>query len=464
MTSEQADAPVTLMKDAPWAQRESIRQTDTAAFDVVGVGLGPSNLALAIAIDEHNSKDADRPLSVRFLERQPSFGWHKGMLLEDTTMQVTFLKDLVTLRNPTSSRTFVNYLHQHGRLAAFINQRDFFPSRIEFHDYLEWAAGSIRDSVTYGRCVVSISPEHGANGEVQSFAITSQDASSGDALETLTATNVVLGTGIVPRLPDGVEQSATVWHSSQLLLNVSGRRQEHQPETVAIVGSGQSAAEAAAFLHHQFPEAEILCLMSKYGYTPADDSPFVNSIFDPSGLDLFYDADEAAKQRIFELHANTNYSVVDKPLIDELFRRAYREAVSGRRRLRMLPLRRFESVSPSGAGQSVEVTNLLDGTTEAHAADIVVFATGYRPMDSRGLFGDFGASFQLGRMGLPAVSRSHRIKYSGGFHTAGVYVQGGTEHSHGLSSSLLSNVPVRAGEILADILRVQEEASDVRPR
>jgi L-ornithine N5-oxygenase len=34
---------------------------------------------------------------------------------------------------------------------------------------------------------------------------------------------------------------------------------------------------------------------------------------------------------------------------------------------------------------------------------------------------------------------------------AAVYLQGGTEHTHGISSSLLSNTAVRAGEILASI-------------
>jgi L-ornithine N5-oxygenase len=35
---------------------------------------------------------------------------------------------------------------------------------------------------------------------------------------------------------------------------------------------------------------------------------------------------------------------------------------------------------------------------------------------------------------------------------AGIYVQGATEHTHGLSSTLLSNVAVRSGEIAASIV------------
>ena len=35
---------------------------------------------------------------------------------------------------------------------------------------------------------------------------------------------------------------------------------------------------------------------------------------------------------------------------------------------------------------------------------------------------------------------------------AGIYLQGATEHTHGIGSTLLSNTAVRAGEILGSIL------------
>src|ERR1044072_8824021 len=104
-------------------------------YDVIGVGFGPSNIAQAVASAEH-----DRPVRGLFLERQPEFGWHRGMLIEDATMQVSFLKDLVTMRNPTSEFSFLSYLHSADRLVDFINQKSLFPLRVEFHDYLEWAA------------------------------------------------------------------------------------------------------------------------------------------------------------------------------------------------------------------------------------------------------------------------------------------------------------------------------------
>lgn len=132
--------------------------SDGDVLDLVGVGFGPSNLALGILIEEENTtrEPGDRT-TARFLEKQPYFGWHDGMLLPGTDMQISFLKDLVTQRDPVSSYSFLNYLHDRGRLSAFINLSTFTPSRHEFHDYLSWAAGRVTVPVSYGTSVERIS-------------------------------------------------------------------------------------------------------------------------------------------------------------------------------------------------------------------------------------------------------------------------------------------------------------------
>src|SRR5690606_15444079 len=109
----------------------------TPVYDVVGVGFGPSNLALAIALAEYEEQrgPGDPVVTARFLERQESFAWHSGMLIDDATMQVSFLKDLVTLRNPASRFSFLSYLHARDRLVDFINHKTLFPLRAEFDDY-----------------------------------------------------------------------------------------------------------------------------------------------------------------------------------------------------------------------------------------------------------------------------------------------------------------------------------------
>ena len=91
------------------------RYSDDELHDLICVGFGPASLAIAVALyDALESKDPmlrSHDPKVRFLERQEKFAWHAGMLLPRSKMQISFIKDLATLRNPRSRFTFLNYLH-----------------------------------------------------------------------------------------------------------------------------------------------------------------------------------------------------------------------------------------------------------------------------------------------------------------------------------------------------------------
>ncbi|MFC0549048.1 lysine N(6)-hydroxylase/L-ornithine N(5)-oxygenase family protein [Kutzneria chonburiensis] len=405
-------------------------------YDVVGVGFGPSNLALAIALAEHNAGAAE-PVTAHFLERQPRFGWHRGMLIDTATMQVSFLKDLVTMRNPTSDFTFVNYLHSAGRLVDFINHKNLFPLRVEFHDYFEWAAAKVDDVVSYGVEVVAVEPV-ADNGEIAFFDVLTSDGS------TLRARNLVMGTGLRPQLPAGVETGPRIWHNSELLHRIPAIK-DADPRRFVVVGAGQSAAEVAALLHDEFPRAEICAVFARYGYSPADDSSFANRIFDPEAVDQFYRAGEPVKDRLMRYHGSTNYSAVDVDLIDELYRRVYREKVLGTQRLRLFNVSRPVEVLDTG---TVVVESLTTGERTILDADAVIYATGYRPADPTPLLGTLCARDVEGRL---LVERDYRVTTESVVR-GGIYLQGGTEHSHGITSSLLSNTAVRVGEILASIV------------
>src|SRR5580692_8467281 len=123
--------------------------------DLVGIGFGPSNLAVAVALCE--ASNFKRP-NVTFLERKAGFVWHEDMLLEGARMQVSFLKDLATMRNPSSEFTFLTYLLKAGRLSKFANLKTFYPSRREFNDYMQWVAVQMGDMVQYHAHVTSVEP------------------------------------------------------------------------------------------------------------------------------------------------------------------------------------------------------------------------------------------------------------------------------------------------------------------
>ncbi|WP_405020631.1 lysine N(6)-hydroxylase/L-ornithine N(5)-oxygenase family protein [Kitasatospora sp. NBC_00070] len=417
--------------------------------DLIGIGFGPANLALAIAIDEHNRTGPAQALQVRFLEQQERFGWHRGMLLEGATMQVSFLKDLVTMRDPRSRYTFLTYLQERGRLADFINQKSFYPTRLEFHDYLEWCAAQLTHQAGYGRRVVAVHPVE-RDGRVALVDVVSESVTDPADRRTHRARNVVVGTGLKPRLPAGVEAGERVWHTRDLLFRAP-RLTDRPHRRFTVVGAGQSAAEAVEYLYRTFPDAEICAVVGRYGYSPADDSPFANRIFDPSAVDEFFGAPDEAKRTLLGQHANTNYAVVDGDLIEQLYRTVYQEKVAGTERLRILNASRLTGVEPGEDGARALVRSLTTGEELVLESDAVVLATGYDHVDPRELLGELAAACVTDAAGRLRVERDHQL-LTADHIDVGVYLQGGTEHTHGITSSLLSTLAVRAGEICDSLL------------
>lgn len=425
----------------------TVPQGEDEVFDVVGVGFGPSNLSLAIALEEGvGQRPGSRPIRAAFLERQEHFGWHRGMLIEGATLQVSFLKDLVTMRDPTSDFSFLAYLHQTGRLAAFINTKDAYPSRVEFHAYLSWAAERLADRVGYGLEVVGASPVLGGD-DVDYIDVTARRIADSVLVKYRTR-NLVIAAGLEPRLPQ-VPASPRIWHSSQLLYRLDDVPAD-QPQTFVVVGAGQSAAEIVDYMHRRFPLAQVHSVFARYGYSPADDTPFVNAIFDPDQVDLFYNAPGNVKDLMHGYHANTNYSVVDTDLIASLHRRAYQELVTGEQRLIMRNLSRVTAVRDTGSAVDIDIEYFPDGQLTTVRADRLVYATGYRPRSPLAMLGEVSSYCKVGPDQAVRLERDHRIVTSERMR-CGLYVQGAEEASHGLSATLLSNIATRAGEIACSL-------------
>ncbi|WP_405163055.1 SidA/IucD/PvdA family monooxygenase [Nocardia sp. NBC_01499] len=424
-------------------------------YDTVGIGFGPSGLALAIALEEQQSAASAGQATVAFFERKPAFGWHQNMLLPSTKMQVSFLKDLATFRNPTSRFSFVSYLHAKGRLAQFVNNQDFYPTRREFHDYLEWAAAMVADRVTYDVDATAVRLPEG-DKRAEHLEVVVRDRSS-DEYRVVNARNVVISTGLVPAMPPGIERGERVWHSSEFIERFDGC-DPRDLRRVVVAGAGQSAAEITRFLYDALPHADVYAVIPSYGYSIADSTPFANQVFDPNAVDDYYFGTDESRDVFWRYHRNTNYSVVDDDVIRDLFRRAYDDEVSHAERLRFLRLSRVAGIQRNGVGARLSVRSLLDDTTRGLDADLLVCATGYQPMQPSGLLRELDGQLQRDGDGSYRVARDYRL--IGDLELpGGIYLQGGTEQSHGLSASLLSNIAVRSGEIAESMLsrRVGQE-------
>lgn len=416
--------------------------------DLLGIGFGPSNLALAIALEETRAvRPGTMTLTAAFVEAKPQFGWHDGMLLPEATMQISFLKDLVTLRCPTSRYSFLSYLHGRGRLSDFINMKTFFPTRREFHDYLNWAAAQVQLPVSYGTRAVRVE-WRGSGFEVA----TEHRTGTLVTRDTIHAQRLVVGAGILPVLPEGVSSGPRVFHNHRLLEHLATLPSRPKGRFL-VIGSGQSAAEVAAYLHDSYPEAEVHASFRRFGYSPSDDTPYANRIFDPEAVDDFYSAPQPLKDRLRETHLATNYSAVDGELIEALYRREYDEKITGNRRLYVHRVTEVARQQVGKDGVAVTLRDLGDRHQVDLEVDAVIYATGFAPYDLRNMLGgtlDVAAAYDGD---LPRVARDYSLELPG--LERRIYLNGGVEHSHGLTSSLLSNVAMRASDILRSAVAEQ---------
>ena len=250
--------------------------------DLICVGFGPASLAIGIALQDHleqvHASPKSRPL-IAFIERQSNFAWHSGMQLPGAKMQISFVKDLATLRNPRSRFTFLNYLWTQGRLVHFTNLGTFLPSRLEYQDYLRWCAEPFEHLVHYGQEVREVAPaqQSPSSQKVESFVITSRDINNGQ-ISTYRAKHVVLATGGEQSVPRAFAQATSLWpqviHSSQYMTSLPSLLRFPQTlNRIAVVGGGQSGAEIFCDLQARFPNATTSLIIKSGALKPTDDSP-----------------------------------------------------------------------------------------------------------------------------------------------------------------------------------------------
>jgi len=268
----------------PTRNQSHLRYTpEDEVHDLICVGFGPASLAIAVAL--HDAVDGSDPSldipsirgrapKVAFLERQNRFRWHAGMLLPGARMQITFLKDMATMRNPRSEFTFVNYLHRNNRLVEFMNLNTFLPHRVEYEDYMRWCASWFDDVVQYSQEVVQIVPEKSEKGKIETFVVMSRNTQTGE-LSSRRTKHVVIAPGGRPNLPKPFpSKHPRVIHSSQFSHAVPEVLKDHQhPYKIAVVGSGQSAAEIFSFIHSRYPNSHTRLLIRGGALVPSDDSP-----------------------------------------------------------------------------------------------------------------------------------------------------------------------------------------------
>ncbi|GFP55861.1 L-ornithine N(5)-monooxygenase [Trichoderma asperellum] len=462
-------------------------------FDLICVGFGPASLAIAVAL--HDAIASGQQLlpngsspKILFIEKQTRFAWHAGMLLPGAKMQISFVKDLATLRDPRSEFTFLNYLHRNGRLVDFTNLGTFLPARVEYEDYLRWCASFFEHLVQYGQEVVSVSPETKTGDSTRTFAVRSRNPKTGETL-SFRGRNVLIAAGGQPNFPKSFPaKHPRIIHSSQYAYMVPEiLSKKDAPYRVAVLGAGQSAAEIFHNIQTLYPNSKTALVMRPEFLKPSDDSPFVNSVFNPEYIDTLFPKSARHRNNFLTEARATNYGVVRLNLIEEMYERQYdqkRELGPDEKTWphRIMGGRQITSIEPRGDALELKIQHISDSEFEGFVdlvdeetleVDLLIAATGYQRNAHVGMLRDtwdmlpkaspVGQEYHKGITGWKvetdqgerklAVSRDYQVQYKPGSvaKDSGIWLQGCCEGTHGLSDTLLSVLATRSAEIVNSI-------------
>jgi len=421
---------------------------DHQEVELLAIGAGPSTLAFAVAIEE--LAPVELATTTLVIEQHENVAWQRGMLLPWAQSQVSFLKDLVTLRNPRSQFSFVNYLHSIGRLDDFVNMAHFLPYRLEVSNYLTWVAQSLTSvRVEYGRRSVAIDARRAADGTVSSWLVRLADGS------TIGARGLVVGVGRDAHIPEvfaGLPRERVI-HSSQYAVRAA-ELDRTVPQRVAVVGAAQSAAEMLWETHQRMPLAECTMVMRCVGLNYYQTSKFTNELYFPSFTDEFFAANAEGRRQVLQEMRRTNYAGVTPDMLETIYRQMYLERLSGTQRLRMATMVDITGAAMDGDDVVLTLTDRMTGLVDRQRFDVVLLGTGFEKRPSgmvRAIADDIGVE-------EIACDRAYRMITPPSV-TASCYLQGTNEDSHGIADSLMSVLAVRAGEIVNDVLAHRQAPS-----
>lgn len=386
--------------------------------DVIGVGLGPFNLGLAALLDPLDDVDAV------FFDQRDSFSWHPGLLLDGTTLQVPFLADLVTLADPTSPYSFLNYLHTRGRLLRFYFYESFFVPRREFDAYCRWVADQL-DSCRFGHRVTSIRPVDGR------WAVSVE---SERGTETHTADHIVLGVGSRPHIPACAADHLGdhVLHTADLLTHRDALLAKPH---VTVVGSGQSAAEAfLELLRGRGDHQPIDWFTRGAGFLPMEYSKLGLEHFTPDYTAFFHGLDETTRDHL-RSGQDLLYKGISADTSAAIFDELYERSVDGDD----LPVTyaagcELVAIAPDPTGTARHRLTFRHRHTDQvfeRRTDAVVLGTGYEPaplpLDDAD---DVVATDSVGR---PVIELDYRVRLRDG-SPSNVFVQNAELHTHGVGA------------------------------
>ncbi|WP_405614861.1 lysine N(6)-hydroxylase/L-ornithine N(5)-oxygenase family protein [Streptomyces sp. NBC_01508] len=438
------------------SEPESEPEPSAPVYDLVGVGIGPFNLSLAALAD------GAPELRTLFLDAKPAFSWHPGLLMEGTTLQVPFLADLVTMVDPTSPWSYLNYLRHHDRMFPFFFSERFHIPRREYDAYCRWVAEGL-PSCQFDSWVEELRWD----GRREVFVVRHR-AADGTVTRVL-ARQIVLGVGTDPVVPEPLRPLlADPAHAGRVLHSADYRTHRARladRADVTVVGAGQSGAEVALdLLRHQDGDGAggpyVRWLARTNAFAPMEYSKIGLEHFTPDYIRYFRALPEDRREQLVREQWQL-YKGVSEETLGALHDELYERTIGG--------VEPRAALHPGVAIVGAEVAGAEYVLTCRHAQQDVFFeirtsaivsATGYaasRPGFLDGTLVDWDDKGRYQIDGDYRVALEPRV-------TGELYVQNAELHSHGVGAPDLTLGAWRAATILnavagRTVLRVPERTA-----
>ncbi|MFB9510870.1 lysine N(6)-hydroxylase/L-ornithine N(5)-oxygenase family protein [Streptomyces aurantiacus] len=401
--------------------------------DFIGIGLGPFNLGLACLTEPIDELDGV------FLESKPDFEWHSGMFLEGAHLQTPFMSDLVTLADPTSPYSFLNYLKESGRLYSFYIRENFYPLRVEYDDYCRWAASKL-SSIRFGTTVTEVTYEGGMDDASGVYVVRT---AAGDEYR---ARHLVLGTGTPPYIPEACARlGGDFIHNSRYRQH---KRELQGKKSITLVGSGQSAAE----IYY-----DLLSEIDVHGYRlnwvtrsprffPLEYTKLTLEMTSPEYIDYFHGLPERTRYRLQAEQKNL-FKGIDGELIDSIFDLLYQKNLGGPVPTRLLTNSALHTARHENGTYTLGLRQEEQETDYELQSEGLILATGYRYVEPAFLR-PVRDRIRYDEHGNHDVARNYAIDSTG----RGIFLQNAGVHTHSITSPDLGMGPYRNACIIRELL------------
>lgn len=421
-------------------------------FDCIGIGFGPSNVALAIALQEIGALD-----NCLFVEAEDDIRWHPGMLLQGADIQHNPLRDLVTPRNPGSPYGFLSYLKAAGRLFDFLNLSAPYPPRTEYAGYVNWVGRQFLDYVELNTRVVVMDYETDRAG-VPLVALTLHDG------RRLLARTISFAPGRSKFIPPLFQDKLgpDIVHLADYRFARDRWLERHKTPRVAVVGGSQSAIEILLDLAGR---SKVTGISRGFGFKQKDLSSFTEQIYYPGFVDTFFNAGEGLQAHITRELWRSNYGAADPDVIEALNFKLYEQRVAQGDEIEILHNTEIAKVEGHGREYKLTLIDKMSRSARHLEVDGIVLATGFRNFGKaenqepyHPLLEGLANRFAMRSDGGMLIERDYRVRTVSGLETAPVFINGLCEASHGFgdagSFSLLSIRSEQVARALLDHLTV----------